>query len=197
MKQNKYTVTNIFIASAWFYFAWGFFLSFQTSHKPSTLVFLIAESLTAILFLVRDDPVLVSKSSRDWLCGFLGTFLPLLFRPSSGMFMAGEIILIVGVAFQIASLLSLDRSFGIVPANRGVKTNGAYRFVRHPMYLSSIIFSTGYVLANISLWNGAFFLFIVSAQILRIFNEEEFFSQREEYESYKEKVRWRLVPLVF
>jgi protein-S-isoprenylcysteine O-methyltransferase Ste14 len=65
------------------------------------------------------------------------------------------------------------------------------------MYLGAIIFCLGFFLANISMWNGIIFSFIVMAEITRIINEEEFFAKDEEYQKYKAKVRWRLIPYVF
>jgi len=47
------------------------------------------------------------------------------------------------------------------------------------------------------MWNGIIFSFIVMAEITRIINEEEFFAKDEEYQKYKAKVRWRLIPYVF
>lgn len=196
-KHYTYLITNILVAAFWSYFAWTFFLSFQITHKPSTLVFLIAESFSVLLFLTRRDPFQVSKNPTDWFWALCGTFITMLYRPSSGIFVVGEALLIVGVVFQIASFAGLNRSFGIVPANRGVKTTGVYRFIRHPMYLSSMIFSTGYFLANISLWNGLVLSLLFFAQIRRIINEEAFFSREENYQAYREKVKWRLIPLVF
>ena len=39
----------------------------------------------------------------------------------------------------MAAKFSLARSFGLAPANRGVKSRGAYAFLRHPMYLGYVV----------------------------------------------------------
>ena len=53
----------------------------------------------------------------------------------------------------IAGKLSLGRSFGLIPANRGVVSTGVYRFVRHPIYLGYLITHVGFVVANPTMWN--------------------------------------------
>ena len=195
--KNKPHVINFFVAVLWVYFAWTFLSYFLITHKPSALIFFVTNSVTVILFLFRKNPLATSDKSFDWFCAIAGSFFSMLFRPASGIFLFGEIFTLIGSLFQLFGILSLNRSFGIIPANRGIHQRGAYRFIRHPMYLGAIIFCLGFFLANISMWNGIIFSFIVMAEITRIINEEEFFAKDEEYQKYKAKVRWRLIPYVF
>jgi protein-S-isoprenylcysteine O-methyltransferase Ste14 len=44
------------------------------------------------------------------------------------------VLVLVSVAIMIYARLSLGRSIGYVPADRGIVTSGPYRFVRHPIY---------------------------------------------------------------
>ncbi|MCK9352292.1 MAG: methyltransferase [Candidatus Paceibacterota bacterium] len=188
---------NIIVSLLWVYFSWLFLSSFLITHKPSTLIFFATDTATVIFFLFRRDPLFVSAKPFDWFIAIVGSFFSLLFRPAAGFFLFAEILTGIGSVLQLSGILSLNRSFGIVPANRGIKQNGAYQFVRHPMYLGAIIFCLGYFLANVTLWNGVVFAFIIMAQITRIINEEEFFAKDEAYIQYKAKVRWRLIPYVF
>ena len=58
--------------------------------------------------------------------------------------------------------MSLGRSFGLMPANRGVVSTGLYRIVRHPIYIGYLITHVGFVLANPAIWN---LLLLVAADI--------------------------------
>ena len=55
--------------------------------------------------------------------------------------------MLIGGIMCFVSTLSLGRNFGILPINRGVKTKAAYRFIRHPIYLSSIVLDAGIIMA--------------------------------------------------
>jgi hypothetical protein len=49
---------------------------------------------------------------------------------------AGLALVTLAAGLSLVSLLAMGRLFGIRPALRGLVTNGLFRFVRHPMYLS-------------------------------------------------------------
>ena len=48
----------------------------------------------------------------------------------------------------IAGKLTLGRSFGLMPANRGVVSSGIYRFVRHPIYAGYLITHVAFLAAH-------------------------------------------------
>jgi protein-S-isoprenylcysteine O-methyltransferase Ste14 len=123
----------------------------------------------------------------------------LLARPTDGGLPHGacEAVQLVGLLIALASLGTLGRSFGIVAANRGVKTVGPYRFVRHPAYLGYLISYIGYVAENPSVPNLALLFLSTVFQLVRIREEEQLLSRDAEYESYRRSVRYRLVPLVY
>ena len=54
----------------------------------------------------------------------------------------------VGLIVVIVGKMSLGRSFGLMPANRGIVSTGLYRVVRHPIYLGYLITHVGFVAAN-------------------------------------------------
>ena len=98
---------------------------------------------------------------------------------------------------QIVAILSLNRSFGIVPANRGIKTGGLYRLVRHPLYLSYVVHQIGYVLNNWSEYNICVFVGATLFQVLRIYREEQFLISDPAYRAYMSRTRSRLIPGLF
>jgi protein-S-isoprenylcysteine O-methyltransferase Ste14 len=93
-------------------------------------------------------------------------------------------------------LLSLGRSFGIVPANRGVRTGGPYRFVRHPAYSGYVLTGAGYLLENPSIRNACLFAVVTLAQAVRIVEEERTLAGDPAYRAYARRVRSRVVPYV-
>ncbi len=153
-----------------------------------------AVTIFAALFLVR-RPAQRSGSAWEAFLALLGTFLPVAARPTlSDLYWVGEIIQVVGLTGMVAAAISLGRSFGIAPADRGLRTTGFYAWVRHPLYAMEISFFVGYMVANPSWWN----LIVLSAdaalQVLRIIREERILRG---YAGYAARVRWRLLPLVW
>jgi protein-S-isoprenylcysteine O-methyltransferase Ste14 len=104
---------------------------------------------------------------------------------------------LVGAAAAVYSLSSLGRSFGLVAANRGIRTGGPYGIVRHPLYVSFFITDVGYILENPSPWNIAVLMVVAAAQLARIATEEDCLRGDPAYVRYCERVRYRLVPYVW
>ena len=88
----------------------------------------------------------ISVRLGDWLLATTATAAPLLVVPAASsptaLVIPGVLLVVLGTCFQLWSKLVLRRSFGIAPANRGVKMGGPYRLVRHPMY-------AGYLAAHV------------------------------------------------
>jgi protein-S-isoprenylcysteine O-methyltransferase Ste14 len=97
----------------------------------------------------------------------------------------------------LASILSLNRSIGQLPAHRGIRATGMYRFVRHPMYASYLLVQLGYVASNPAPWNLLVFAAATCAQIVRVRGEEGLLAADPEYVAYAQRTRWRLLPFVF
>ena len=115
----------------------------------------------------------------------------LLARPTDGGLPHGacEAVQLVGLLIALASLGTLGRSFGIVAANRGVKTGGPYRLVRHPAYLGYLIGYIGYVAENPSVANLSLLCVSTAFQLVRIGEEERLLSGDSTYDAYRRSVR--------
>ena len=111
----------------------------------------------------------------------------------------------VALAGWAASLATLGRSFGIVPADRGLVQHGPYRFVRHPVYAFEALFSVGYLMAapdassallgsSLAVPNAGIIALWAVLQVARIVREERILGG---YEEYRQTVRWRLIPFVW
>jgi len=178
-----------------------FFYSFATNALETgtftNVFFAVEQALLVGMFLVRRRSVNTSTRIRDWIAATFGTGLPLLIRPHD----SGAAASWVGSGFQLVGLLcvmisftTLGKSFGIVAANRGLKVGGPYQFVRHPIYFSHALTTVGVVIANFWWPNLVIFGMQCAFQVLRIAAEERVLVATSDYASYKERVRWRLVP---
>ncbi|WP_395327172.1 isoprenylcysteine carboxylmethyltransferase family protein [Novosphingobium sp. BL-8H] len=163
---------------------------------PQLVVFLIAELLGVALILIQ-RPGDVATGVKPVLVGFVGTCAGLLIVPN-GVQLAPDFVsttlIVGGVTLSIFAKLSLRRSFGLVAANRGVKSGGLYRVVRHPMYMAYIVNQVGYLLLYLSPWNVAIYAVTWILLWMRTEEEEKILNKDPDYRDYAAKVRSRLVP---
>jgi protein-S-isoprenylcysteine O-methyltransferase Ste14 len=192
-------LVNVSAAALWGLFAFSHYVRFQESSDFYLLLMVFAETWLALMFILRKAQTSKSTSPLEWVVAAGGTFLPLLLRPSMQGLASdlGGMVITLGVCIQVAGALSLNRSFGIVPANRGVRTQGVYRVIRHPLYASYLVTFSGYLLANTSWYNFSIVVASLVLMLLRILFEERHLLRDDQYRRYATSVRWRLVPYVF
>jgi protein-S-isoprenylcysteine O-methyltransferase Ste14 len=178
---------------------YGWFLSQivpSVAGQPYNLLILASETLTALLVLIR-RPGPMATSFYAWAIAIIGTCAPLLVQPAGGGFIAiwwAALLMTFGLFMSLAAKLFLRRSFGIVAACRGVRREGPYRLVRHPMYTGYVVTQLGFLLANPSLQNAAIYAVAWGMLLLRIGEEEAMLSRDPAYRDYVATVRYRLVP---
>jgi protein-S-isoprenylcysteine O-methyltransferase Ste14 len=90
---------------------------------------------------------------------------------------------------ELFAKASLRRSFGILPADRGVVSRGAYRFVRQPMYLDYFLLDIGFLLVNFGIQNIIVYGWHFPLQVGRIVREEKLPSADGHYRAYRNQVR--------
>lgn len=192
---------NVLLAALYAFFAAAHLAhARRTGQWATTLPIVAQEALLVVLFLARRRSLAVSDRAGDWLLGIVGTWLPLLFRATAAtgrLFWAGAALQIAGLAWAIAGAASLGRSLGVVAGNRGLKTAGLYRVVRHPMYAGYLLSYLGYLAAYPTPRNGIILALAGSALIARALVEERFLAGDAAYRVYRDTVRWRLVPYVW
>jgi protein-S-isoprenylcysteine O-methyltransferase Ste14 len=169
----------------------------QTGHLTGMLL-LASESLVVALTLVRRSAGVVDRSWVARLLTGFSTFGPNLVTPLAVGALASQYVTVAisgaGLLVVVLGKLSIGRSFGLIPANRGIGSTGLYKLVRHPIYLGYLITHTGFVIANPAGWNLFVLIAADIALMLRAVREERTLMQDPAYQAYAERVRWRIVP---
>ena len=172
----------------------------ETGHR-SGLLLLTSELLVVVLTLARRHATSVDRRSWSRIVAGVSIIGPFLLRPVGAAGMVEEPMdltgSVVGLVFVIAGKLSLGRSLGLLPANRGVVYSGVYRLVRHPMYLGYRLIHSAFLLGHVSTWNVVVLVAADLALLARIGLEERTLSADLAYQCYRETVPWRFVPGVY
>jgi protein-S-isoprenylcysteine O-methyltransferase Ste14 len=192
--------TNILLGALFALFAYAAFKTWQQSGQIQALILAFQEALIVGLAITRHQSTVESRSAWDWLVALIGTGAPLLQRSEEALpFLEpiGLALQLVGAVLATIAVISLGRSFGIVAANRGVRTAGLYRFVRHPLYGSYMVGYLGFLLGNLSVRNILLIVLTVLCQYARTLAEERILLQDPQYRAYAQRVRYRFIPYIF
>jgi protein-S-isoprenylcysteine O-methyltransferase Ste14 len=185
---------DLTMALLYLHFAAAHVSVFYATHSWQVGLIVAQETLVMILFLVRWLTVAISPVLADWTIAGVGTFAPLLLRPT-GVTPPATALQIAGLCVSLASLASLRRSFGIVPACRRAVTSGLYAIVRHPQYAGHQLLLLGYLLASPTVWNTTIVCMTISALWYRMFAEEAVLQAASaEYRAYCQRVTSRVIP---
>ncbi len=173
----------------------------QTGHLTGLLL-LVSEALVVVLTVMRRRATAVDRTAAAALVTTISVAGPPLVRASEAAVAflpdaATAAISFVGLCLVIAGKIVLGRSFGLVPANRGVVASGPYLLVRHPIYSGYLITHVAFLLAHPSAWNIVVLVVADTALIVRALFEERILVRDERYREYCTRVGWHLVPGVF
>jgi protein-S-isoprenylcysteine O-methyltransferase Ste14 len=178
---------------------WSDFL--QTG-RLTGLLLLASELLVVVLTIARRPAVTVN---RTWDARAI-TILSALGSPllDPGGMVAGAVpdswtapFSACGLLVVVLAKMSLGRSFGFMPAHRGLVCAGPYRLVRHPIYLGYLITHVAFLASHPTPWNAAVLIIADAALIVRTGYEERTLGGDPQYLSYQSRVRWRLMPGVY
>jgi protein-S-isoprenylcysteine O-methyltransferase Ste14 len=178
-------------------FLWAFLRAMPTHPQ---VVLTAASEMLAVFFILTRRRGAIAIGLVPVLVAFAGTAAPLIVRPGGTPLLpmlVCSILMAGGLALSVASKLYLNRSFGLVAANRGVKAGGPYRLVRHPMYLGYIINQLGFLLANFTGTNLLLYLAAWSFQLVRLREEEKVLFGDPAYRQLADRVPSRLIPGVY
>ena len=187
---------NILVIALFVLLAVVSYCHFASSRSIRSFSILAVNGVFLGLFLCRRPAKSETPRLSLWLLSLAGTALPLMLRPtdSPGFVALGVVIQVTGMVMVAAGLLSLRRSFAVVPGNRGIRDGGLYRIVRHPIYISELIALLGAVLASPTVTNWIIWLCECGLQFARARAEEDFLAADPGYRAYRERVPYRLLP---
>jgi protein-S-isoprenylcysteine O-methyltransferase Ste14 len=177
------------------------FADFMRTGRVTGLLLLVGESLVVVLTIARRRTNIVDRSVAAAVMTTLSLVGPALLRANDAAPLAADamtaLVSAVGLSLVVAGKIALGRSFGVVPANRGVVVRGPYTFVRHPIYTGYLVTHLSFLVAHPTPWNISIVLVADTALILRALMEERVLSADVQYQSYCQRVGWHLVPGVF
>lgn len=182
-------------------FAWWAYRGIQATLQGQwhSMVFSVTYVVIVILLCIRHRDNAANVPMTQQIGAWVGTLVPSFYQlPSTPTWSGWSFLFIcVGGIVALAGVMSLGRSFGITPANRGIRQSGMYAYVRHPIYASYIPIHLGLISAYPSWWNiGLASLFFLTF-VIRIYWEEQTLMNDPEYVAYAQRVPYRLLPFVF
>jgi protein-S-isoprenylcysteine O-methyltransferase Ste14 len=182
-----------------------------------------ASSLAITLYLMKKDPKLLERRmsggptaekeptqkiimSFVWL-GFIGLLVfPALDHRFAWSHMppyvalGGDVLVALGwlaIFFVFKENAFTSATIELTP-NQKVISSGPYALVRHPMYAGALVMLLGIPIALGSWWGVLVIVAMMTALIWRLFDEEKFLARNlAGYVEYQNKVRYRLIPLVW
>ena len=174
---------------------------FMRTGRLTGLLLLTSESLVVVLTIMRRRATFVNRSFAAGLVTIVSVIGPPILRPSDASALAPDVVTTllsaVGLAIAVVGKASLGRSFGLVPANRGVVVRGPYTLVRHPIYAGYLLTHLAFLAQYPTVWNISILLVADTALVVRALMEERVLSADAAYQGYCQRVSWHLVPGVF
>jgi protein-S-isoprenylcysteine O-methyltransferase Ste14 len=164
----------------------------------ANLVWLTGAAIMAAMSLVRFAPRTSAVNPATLAASGGMLILPCFMRPATpsigALAMAGLVFELCGVALTQVARVYMGRSFGLLPANRGIVSRGPFRSVRHPIYFGWLILSIGYAMSYPDGRNIMLIVATLPFMVVRIDQEEMHLRDDAEYRSYMDRVRYRLWP---
>jgi len=158
-------------------------------------------ALMGLLVLIRIPARTAMVTPSTLLATGVSIVVPAMMRPeqpSHGLMAdAAVVVELLGVTLGQVSRLYLGRRFALLPADRGVVTDGPFRAVRHPIYAGWLILSIGYVMAFPTIRNGLIVMATLPFILWRVQQEETLLAGDPDFCDYLARTRWRLIPGIY
>lgn len=130
---------------------------------------LVLRDFAAGYFFLKRNPAYSKGPKFLTVLAYLSSAMPLLYLDSTvsskALFLASDLLAIVGFLIVVLATVELGTSIGISPANRGVIHSGIYRYIKHPMYSGYVVSELGLVILNPL--NAALFAISVALYVSR------------------------------
>jgi protein-S-isoprenylcysteine O-methyltransferase Ste14 len=191
--------------------AWAFLAVYLTSSLAITL-YLMKKDPSLLARRMRGGPTAEKEPTQKIIMFFasLGFIALLVFPALDHRFawshlppyvaLAGDVLVALGfvaVFFVFKENPFTSATIEVAPEQKVIST-GPYALVRHPMYTGAIVMLIGIPIALGSCWGLLVIVAMMPALIWRLLDEEKFLSRNlPGYVEYQNKVRYRLIPLVW
>jgi protein-S-isoprenylcysteine O-methyltransferase Ste14 len=173
----------------------------RTGHITG-LMLLASESLVIVFTLARRRATSIDRSMPAAIVTLVSAAGPPLMRADADFAalapdLLTAIVSAIALLIIVSGKLTLGRSFGLVPANRGVVVEGPYAAVRHPIYSGYLVGHVSFLAAHPSAWNVMMLVVADGALVIRALMEERVLASDAAYRAYCRRVAWHLIPGVF
>src|SRR2546426_2233994 len=205
MRMSREIATDLLaratVATLMAFLSYNLLADFMRTGRLTGLLLLVSESMVVVFTITRRRARRVDRSVDAAVVTTLSVAGPPLLRATdaAGLLPDGVTALMatVGLGLVIAAKFTLGRSFGIVPANRGVVVGGPYSFVRHPIYAGYVVTHVAFACAHPTGWNIGLVVVTDAALMIRALYEERVLAKDRLYQTYCQRVAWHVVPGVF
>jgi protein-S-isoprenylcysteine O-methyltransferase Ste14 len=180
---QAYPLVEIFRQVVWILFdiliALMLLLGRRVTVLPKNVKDLVVPLATTFFFLAYEASDWFPKAVKENLCpvGSRGTCITI-----------GLLLNLAGLIISIWALLSLGRSFGVFIEVRKVVVEGAYRWMRHPIYFGELFYVSGFMASNFSV---AYFVLVplhIALIVYRARLEEARLAESSpEYQEYQKR----------
>jgi protein-S-isoprenylcysteine O-methyltransferase Ste14 len=192
------TTARVVIGTLFMALSWRLGRDFILTGRTTDLLLLVGEGSVVVLTMLRRQASTVDRRSAVRLITTISMIAPFLLRPGPAGGLIPEALSAtlagVGLVIVLAGKLSLGYSFGLLPANRGLVNDGAYNFVRHPIYAGYLLTHLPFLLSHPTPWNAVVLICGDTCLVARTVYEERVLARDSAYERYRQRVRWRLLP---
>ena len=172
-------------------------LSF-TLAGAANVVWLTGAAVMAVMSFARFAPRSATVNLRTMAASGAMLILPCFMRPidrsTGALATVGLVFELGGVMLTQTARVYMGRSFGILPANRGIVSKGPFRWVRHPIYFGWLVLSIGYAMSYTNPRNVILIVATLPFMVWRIDQEEAHLNADPDYRGYMDCVRYCLLP---
>lgn len=166
--------------------------------------------ITEILLQLKFSGWKFTRTDKKLLFVLVPFYLSIYLPPAEHLFIKHQLsnlliiigfsILIIGISLRLLSLITLKSNFSLaINPNQSdnLVVTGIYRYIRHPLYLASLLMSCAgcIIFSCITIW--FFSLMTLIAVIVRIKEEEAALTAKyPEYVEYKNNTH-KLIPFIY
>jgi protein-S-isoprenylcysteine O-methyltransferase Ste14 len=196
-ERTREFAARVFISSLFLVLATSLASEFVRTGHVTGLLLLVSETLVVVMTVVRRPAIAIDRTWQARVVAAASILGVPLIRPIGEALIPDVYTALasaVGLTVIIAGKLTLGRSFGLMPAHRGLVCTGIYGWVRHPIYAGYLVTHMAFLVAHPAVWNAVLLALSDVSLLMRSGYEERTLARDPEYVGYMDRVRWRILP---